>query len=41
MKNRAGLIGILAALSGAVAVAAGAFASHGAGARAADLLRTG
>lgn len=41
MKNRAGLIGILAALSGALAVAAGAFASHGAGAQAADLLRTG
>jgi uncharacterized membrane protein YgdD (TMEM256/DUF423 family) len=41
MKNRAGMITILAALSGALAVAAGAFASHGAGARAADLLRTG
>jgi uncharacterized membrane protein YgdD (TMEM256/DUF423 family) len=31
----------LAALSGALAVAAGAFAAHGAGERAADLLRTG
>jgi uncharacterized membrane protein YgdD (TMEM256/DUF423 family) len=32
---------LLAALSGAFAVAAGAFAAHGAGERAADLLRTG
>ncbi|MDB5688603.1 MAG: hypothetical protein JWL91_479 [Sphingomonas bacterium] len=41
MKSRVGMIGVLAALSGALAVAAGAFASHGAAARAADLLRTG
>ena len=34
-------LGILAALSGAVAVAAGAFGAHGAGERAAELLRTG
>ena len=41
MKARAGLLTMLAALSGALAVAAGAFASHGAGERAAELLRTG
>jgi uncharacterized membrane protein YgdD (TMEM256/DUF423 family) len=34
-------VALLAALSGALAVAAGAFAAHGAGDRAADLLRTG
>lgn len=34
-------VALLAALSGALAVAAGAFAAHGAGERAADLLRTG
>lgn len=34
-------LGFLAALSGAVAVAAGAFGAHGAGERAAELLRTG
>ncbi|MDB5717081.1 MAG: hypothetical protein JWM38_508 [Sphingomonas bacterium] len=39
--KRAGLLTMLAALSGALAVAAGAFAAHGAGARAAELLRTG
>ena len=34
-------LGLLAGLSGALAVAAGAFAAHGAGADAAALLRTG
>jgi uncharacterized membrane protein YgdD (TMEM256/DUF423 family) len=34
-------LGILAALSGAIAVAAGAFGAHGAGERAAELLKTG
>jgi uncharacterized membrane protein YgdD (TMEM256/DUF423 family) len=34
-------VAVIAALSGALAVAAGAFAAHGAGERAADLLRTG
>jgi uncharacterized membrane protein YgdD (TMEM256/DUF423 family) len=34
-------VALLAALSGALAVAAGAFAAHGAGERAAELLRTG
>jgi uncharacterized membrane protein YgdD (TMEM256/DUF423 family) len=41
MKGRAGSIGVLAALSGALAVAAGAFAAHEATARAGELLRTG
>lgn len=35
------LLGILAALSGALAVIAGAFGAHGAEARAAELFRTG
>ena len=35
------LVAVVGALSGALAVAAGAFAAHGAGERAADLLRTG
>lgn len=35
------MLGALAALSGAVAVAAGAFAAHGAAGRAAEWLRTG
>jgi uncharacterized membrane protein YgdD (TMEM256/DUF423 family) len=35
------LVMVLAALSGAMAVAAGAFAAHGAGEAAAELLRTG
>lgn len=34
-------LGMLAALSGAVAVAAGAFGAHGASARAAELLKVG
>ena len=34
-------LGMTAALSGAVAIAAGAFGAHGAGERAAELLRTG
>lgn len=34
-------LGLLAALSGAVAIGAGAFGAHGAGERAASLLRTG
>ena len=41
MSGRGDGVALLAALSGAVAVAAGAFAAHGAGERAADLLRTG
>ena len=41
MSGRGGTIALLAALSGALAVAAGAFAAHGAGPRAAELLRTG
>ena len=41
MRARTGLAGALAALSGAVAVAAGAFGAHGAGPRAAELLKTG
>lgn len=41
MKSGGRLIVLLAALSGALAVAAGAFATHGAGGRAAELLRTG
>ena len=35
------MLGVLAALSGAVAVAAGAFGAHGAQAQAAEWLRTG
>lgn len=34
-------LGVLAALSGAVAIAAGAFGAHGASAHAAELLKTG
>ena len=34
-------LGMCAALSGALAIAAGAFGAHGAGERAAELLRTG
>lgn len=34
-------LGVLAALSGALAIGAGAFGAHGAGERAAELLRTG
>ena len=34
-------LGVAAALSGAVAIGAGAFGAHGAGERAAELLRTG
>ena len=40
-KNKGGPVGELAALSGAMAVAVGAFAAHGATAHTADLLRTG
>lgn len=39
--RRGGLVALLAALSGACAVAFGAFAAHGATPRAAELLRTG
>ena len=35
------ILGILAALSGAIAVAAGAFGAHGASERAAEILKTG
>lgn len=35
------LLGVLAALSGAVAIAAGAFGAHGASGQAAEWLRTG
>jgi uncharacterized membrane protein YgdD (TMEM256/DUF423 family) len=41
VKRRDGLIAALAALSGAIAVAAGAFGAHGAGPRAAEWLKTG
>jgi len=40
MKQNRGIVA-LAALSGAIAVAAGAFAAHGAGGKAAEWLRTG
>ena len=39
-RGRSGILA-LAALSGAIAVMAGAFAAHGASSRAAELLRTG
>ena len=39
--KKPGTLGLLAALSGAAAVAAGAFAAHGVTGRAAELLRTG
>lgn len=39
--KKPGALGALAALSGAVAVIAGAFAAHGAAAKAAEWLRTG
>jgi uncharacterized membrane protein YgdD (TMEM256/DUF423 family) len=39
--RKLGGLGMLAALSGAAAVAAGAFAAHGVSGRAAELLRTG
>lgn len=41
MKAQGGLVAALAALSGALAVAAGAFGAHGAAPRAAELLKTG
>lgn len=41
MKRGGGLLTVLAALSGAVAVAAGAFASHGASGKPAEWLATG
>jgi uncharacterized membrane protein YgdD (TMEM256/DUF423 family) len=41
MRRGGDLLGLLAALSGALAVAAGAFAAHGVTGRAADLLHTG
>ncbi|WP_157217753.1 DUF423 domain-containing protein [Flavisphingomonas formosensis] len=41
MRGGDRIIGALAAFSGAIAVAAGAFAAHGASGRAAELLRTG
>lgn len=41
MTARGRLIAVLAALSGAMAVAAGAFGAHGASPRAAELLKTG
>ena len=41
MKVGSNMLLALAALSGAMAVAAGAFAAHGASGRAAELLRTG
>lgn len=40
MKKGGGIVA-LAAISGAIAVAAGAFAAHGAGGKAAEWLRTG